>query len=136
MIMCMGVYVNMVCSVLKEQRRWNTAGRVYATVVETIGEARMATGSQSVGSTRYRKFGHYRVQIWQDEATVVREAEYKVCGLVPGEQLELRVQQGENEEMILLSEATLHWKREMVIGWTFIILAGIGSILATSCGIL
>lgn len=119
------VYLLFLLSYIASSKAYREAKRVNAIIQEDLGDMKLATGSTSIGSPRYRTFYKYKVSFVVDGTEYIEEAELKESDLKAGDSVEVRYSISNKGKLSLESEAFLCWTREMAIGYTLGIILGV-----------
>lgn len=127
------IYVMFLVSYIGYSKVYREAMITKATIIEDMGEIKLATGSHSIGSPRYRQFYKYKVSYFVNGQEYIEEAELKKRTHNIGDVIEVRYDISKKGKVSLVSEAFLCWTREMAIGYTLGIIVGIiGAILSVN----
>ena len=119
------VYLLFLLSYIGSSKSYREAKRVNAIVEEELGNMKLATGSHSIGSPRYRTFYKYKVSFIVDGTEYIEEAELKESDLKVGDSVEVRYSISKKGKLSLESEAFLCWTREIAIGYILGIILGV-----------
>lgn len=130
------VYVLYVVSFIGASKSYREAKRTKATIIEDLGDIKLAAGTRPGGVPRFRTFHKYKVSFYLDGEQHIEEAELKNCHLEVGETTEIRYSISEKGELSLESEAFLYWMKELVIGYTLGFGLGIALAIAKLKGII
>lgn len=124
------VYLLFLLAYIVYSYRCKSAIRGQATIIEDLGDMKLATGSHAVGIPRFRTYHKYKVSLFVDGVEYIDEAELKDRALKIGDIIEIRYDITSKGKVELMSEAFLSWTREMAVGYTLGIIVGVvGSIL-------
>ena len=119
------VYMLFVLSFLGSLKGYKEALRTTATIIEDLGDMKLAIGSFAVGVPRFRTFHKYRVSFSIEGKEYIEEAELRNTSLKVGDTTEVRYSISRKGKLSMESEAFLYWTKEMAIGYTLGIILGI-----------
>lgn len=119
------MYLLILISYLGYSKAYKEAIKTKATIIEDLGDLKMATGSFAVGVPRFRTFHKYKVSYSVNGVEYIEDAELRDRKLNVGDITEVRYAISKKGKISLESEAFLCWSREMAIGYTGGLILGI-----------
>ena len=128
-----GIYLLFAALYFSMRMQMKNGIKAVATVLEEIGEERLATGMNGA-RVRRRKFYKYNVEYWNGNTNVVGEASVCKRGLQPGDTVEITYEQEQDGTTQIVSEAAYKWSREMFIGYTLGIILGVVLVICKKMG--
>jgi len=119
------MYVLILIAYVGYSKAYKEAVKTQATILEDLGDMKMATGSLAIGVPRFRTFHKYKVSYFADGVEYTEEAELRKKTLNVGDVTEVRYNVSKKGKVSLESEAFLCWSREMAIGYTIGLILGV-----------
>lgn len=119
------VYIVILLSCVGYSKAYKEATKTNATILEDLGDLKLATGSFSPGTPRFRIFHQYKVSFMAKGTIHTEIVNLKNRNLQVGDITEIRYDITKDGKVSTESEAFLYWSREMAVGYTIGLILGI-----------